>query len=398
MKRFLAIAGVCVLLVPVLSARRRSVGPVFPATVAFGDPFAGLTTAEKARFDAGKVEFEQVETVASGLGPVFNSRGCGECHLAPAIGGGSERMVTRIGRMVDGKFDPLTEFGGSVLQARSIGELDDVPFDFQPELVPPEATIVTLRRTQPLFGLGLVEATPDSTFISLAAQQAVRDPSTAGRVHLVPNSQTGTLTVGKFGWKSQVATLFDFSGDAYLNEMGITSPGFPNENCPSGHCNELQFNPAPGLNDPGAGVQGLTDFQQFLGAPPRGTITAEVVAGEAVFNSIGCGTCHVGTLQTGTNPNPVFNRVNYRPFSDFLLHDMGSLGDGIEQGDAKGRDLRTAPLWGLRMITKFLHDARAKTIEEAIVAHDGQGRASRDRFNELNATDREHLLAFLKSL
>src|SRR5207244_3070002 len=242
----------------------------------------------------------------------FNSLACGECHLAPVSGGGSERRVTRIGAMVNGKFDPLTRFGGSLLQARAIGNLDGVAFIFRPELVPAEATIVALRRSTPIFGLGLVEATVDSTFIALAAEEVARADGTAGRVHMVDNATAGMKTVGKFGWKAQTATLFEFSGDALLNEMGITNPGFPGENCPSGDCAELQFNPRPGLNDGGERVKALADFMKFLGAPPRdAAVTAEVTAGEAVFDRIGCNACHVATLQTAANPNPAFDRVTY---------------------------------------------------------------------------------------
>jgi CxxC motif-containing protein (DUF1111 family) len=364
----------------------------------FGQPLAGLSLAQRALFNAGIVEFEQRETVESGLGPVFNSLACSECHHVPAIGGGSERRVTRIGTMVDGKFDPLTRFGGSLLQARAIGNLDGVEFVFRPELVPPEATIVALRRSQPLFGLGLVDATPDSTFIALAAEQAARGDGTAGRVHMVDNVAAGTKTAGKFGWKAQTATLFDFSGDALLNEQGITNPDFPDENCPSGNCAELQFNPRPGLNDGGERVKALADFMVFLAVPPRGALTADATAGEEVFNRIGCNACHVSTLQSGASANPAFDRVTYRPYSDFLLHDMGNLGDGIEQGSATGREMRTAPLWGLRVVTTLLHDGRTTDLEEAIHAHDGQGRASRDGFEALSATDRAKLLAFLRSL
>jgi CxxC motif-containing protein (DUF1111 family) len=398
MKRLLPFALLCAFLAPVVSAGRQRAASPIPRLEIFGAPLPGLPASLLARFQAGKLRFEQLETVESGLGPLFNSRTCGECHLVPAMGGGSERMVTRIGTMSNGHFDPLERLGGSLLQVRTISVFDGVEHSFAVEVVPPEATLVTLRRSTPLFGLGLVDATPDATFVALAAEQAARGDGTAGRVHMVDNPAAGMQTVGKFGWKAQVATLFHFSGDALLNEMGITNPQFPQENCPSGNCAELQFNPRPGLNDIGTGVQALTDFQSWLAAPPRGAITADAVAGEAVFNAIGCNACHIPTLQTGSNSNPALDRVTYHPFSDFLLHDMGPLGDGIEQGAATGREIRTAPLWGLRVVVTFLHDARAKTIEEAIVAHDGQARASRDRFNALSATDRGKLLAFLKSL
>jgi CxxC motif-containing protein (DUF1111 family) len=244
----------------------------------------------------------------------------------------------------------------------------------------------------------LVDATDDSTFIALAAAQAARTPLTAGRVALVDNILAGMKTVGKFGWKAQVPTLQQFSGDAYLNEIGLTSPLFPKENCPSGNCDELKFNPQPGLNDDGTRVDAVANFMRFLGAPPRGPITADVTAGEAVFLRIGCDSCHTPALQTGANPNPALNRATYHPFSDFLLHDMGPLGDGIVQDGANATEMRTAPLWGLRGTTRFLHDGRAGTMEAAILAHDGQGRGARDRFEALDATDKARLVAFLRSL
>jgi len=410
MKRVVAALLLCSLISPTLlaQARRRSVGPPPqqqpppppppPQQATFGAPVNGLTAAQTARFNEGKTEFGNVENVDDGLGPVFNGRSCGECHTTPALGGSSTRTVTRIGTITNGVFDPLTRFGGSLLQNQAIGPRDGSPHAFRPENPPREATIVVRRRTTSLFGLGFVDATPDQAFINLAAQQAARGDGIVGRAAMVDNPAAGTRTVGKFGWKSQVPTLLHFSGDAYLNEMGITSPAFPNENCPNGNCAELQFNPRPGLNDGGEDVQLLAEFMAMLAAPPRGATNADTTAGEQVFNRIGCNACHVATLQTGASNIAALNRVTYSPWSDFLLHDMGSLGDGIEQGAANGREIRTAPLWGLRTLTQYLHDGRARTIEEAIGAHEGQGRASRDRFNALNANDRSRLMTFLRSL
>ncbi|HEX6084241.1 MAG TPA: di-heme oxidoredictase family protein [Thermoanaerobaculia bacterium] len=372
--------------------------PTAPPPAQFGAALPNLPAAQLALFNEGRDEFREPEGVEDGLGPVFNGRSCGECHGVPALGGGSQRLVTRIGALVDGAYDPLTQLGGSLLQVNGIGPQEGSTHRFRGETVPPQATIVARRRSTPLFGLGLVDATDDTTFIALAQFQAARNDGTAGRVALVDNILAGMRTVGKFGWKAQVPTLQQFSGDAYLNEMGITSPDFPNENCPSGNCAELRFNPRPGLNDGGEDVDALANFMRFLAAPPRGAINADVTAGEAVFARIGCDSCHTPSLQTGANANPALNRVTYHPYSDFLLHDMGSLGDGIPQGAAGARELRTAPLWGLRAINTFLHDGRANSIEAAITAHDGQGRAARDRFNALNATDRNRLLAFLRSL
>ena len=409
-RRFIVLVLLCCLATPlIVAAKRRSVGAprnIEPAPVAVGEPFAGLPPSLLARFQAGREEFAKVHTVADGLGPVANETSCGACHGFPVLGGNTfATNVQRFGTITDGKFDPLVHLGGPLLQARGTYEMDGATHVFHAEVIPREATIVVTRRTPPLFGLSLVDATPDSTFIALAADQAVRSPGTAGRVAMVDNLALGLQTVGKFGWKAQVPTLFQFVGDAYLNELGVTSPFFPDENCPSGRCDDLKFNPRPGLNDTGADTQALTDFLMFLAPPPRGPITPDVIAGEAVFKRIGCESCHVSTLQTGDHPVAALHRVTYHPYSDFLLHDMDTLGDRIEQGAANGREMRTPPLWGIRFRDSrygsaryLMHDGRATQVENAIVAHAGQGAEARIRFQQLSATERAQLIAFVDSL
>src|SRR5215212_131876 len=170
----------------------------------FGNGLPGLSAEQIALFNEGRDEFREPEGVDDGLGPVFNGRSCGECHGVPALGGGSQRLVTRIGALVNGAYDPLTQLGGSLLQANAIGPQDGSPHRFRPENVPQQATIVARRRSTPLFGLGLVEATDDTTFVALAQFQAARNDGTAGRVSLVENIIAGMKTVGKFGWKAQV--------------------------------------------------------------------------------------------------------------------------------------------------------------------------------------------------
>src|SRR5262249_8108024 len=151
------------------------------------------------------------------------------------------------------------------------------------EKVPSEATIVAQRRTTPLFGLGLVDAVPDAALVALAKLQARGFPDTAGRPHIVTNLVTGGLSVGKFGWKAQVPSLVQFAGDAYLNEMGITNPLFPNENCPQGDCAALAGNPVPSLNDDGTGVIRFANFMTLLAPPPRTSVTARILEGGVVF-------------------------------------------------------------------------------------------------------------------
>jgi CxxC motif-containing protein (DUF1111 family) len=367
----------------------------------FGDPLEGLTKDQLADFEEGQEEFNEIDDVAEGLGPVFNEPSCATCHVGPngAIGGTNDRLETRFGSTAsDGTFDPMIAEGGSLLQDHGIGNVGG--YSFGPEVVPPAATVIARRRTTALFGLGLVDAVPDGTFVQLAALQARFLPGTAGRVSVVTDPTTGMPAVGKFGWKAQVPTLLVFSGDAYLNEMGITNPIFPNENCPQGDCAALVHNPVPGLNDDGTATQAFANFMQFLAPPPRAgnMMSSDIVDGRRVFLGIGCANCHLPTLVTGRNTVKPLDRVTFHPFSDFLLHDMGSLGDGITQNLATGNLMRTQPLWGLNAAGLLLHDGRAATIEAAIQAHDGQGAAARDAFVALSSTRRAQLLAFLRSL
>jgi CxxC motif-containing protein (DUF1111 family) len=352
-----------------------------------GDPFPGLTPDQQAAFDEGKRKFQQEEGIRDGLGPVFNGTSCAQCHFKPAVGGDSNIVETRFGTTDKNKFDALADLGGSLIQAHGIGQFGACTF--VGEVVPPEATIVTGRKTTPLFGLGLVDAVPDSTFETLATK--------SGKVNLVLDPVSGTRKIGKFGWKAQVSSLFVFSGDAYLNEMGITSPFFPNEQCPNGDCALIDAcNPVHDPEDNGDDVLAFTNFMTLLAPIPRGTITPSV--GEAVFNRIGCAGCHVSSLTTGTSYIAALNQVTFHPYSDFLLHHMKTLGDGIEQGKAAGDEMRTAPLWGLRFRSTFLHDARATTHRAAIEAHDGEAKEAADAFQHLNAADRQALLDFLGSL
>jgi len=368
------------------------------AAVAVGNPLPNLTPSQLAAFNDGRDDFTEVETVNEGLGPVFNGRSCAECHNIGATGGAGTQSVTRFGMRSGNTFDPLASLGGSLIQVNGIGPADGSTHQFNGETVPASANVTAHRRTTALFGLGFVDATPDSDFFATAQLQSARRGGVSGRVPLVDNLSAGMKTAGKFGWKGQNPTLFQFAADAYLNEMGITNPQFPNENCPNGNCAELAFNPAPSINDTGDGVQALADFMTMLNAPPRGTISRDANDGEAIFTRIGCADCHVATQHTGSSSIAALDHKTYHPYSDFLLHDMGTLGDGIVQADAGAQEMRTAPLWGLRFLNAYLHDARATTLDDAILAHDGEGKASRDRFAALDAKSKAKLREFLKSL
>jgi CxxC motif-containing protein (DUF1111 family) len=355
-----------------------------------------LTAAQLADFNAGLDEFEEAEDVDEGLGPVFNGKSCAECHAVPSTGGSQSNLgvgrETRISRVFNGRFDPLdgsvsVDRGGQLLQQRAI---DLQGCKLKGEDVPPEATFVSLRITTPLFGLGLMEAIPDSTILAYQ--------SNGGRPNYVYNPDTKRTELGRFGWKAQVATVHQFAGDAYLNEMGITNPSFLQENRPQGQPIPPGCDPVADPDDNGSGVTAFTNFMRFLAPPPRGgPITSQAQRGEQVFSQVGCASCHVPTMMTGPNSVAALSNKPVNLFSDLLLHDVGT-GDGIEQGQAKGNDFRTAPLWGLSRRNQFMHDGRTNNIQDAILRHDAEAKNACNRFLGLTQSDHDALLAFLDSL
>jgi len=359
------------------------------------NPLPDLTDQEKDDFMAGLEDFLEVETVEDGLGPVFNAKSCAECHAVPSVGGSEPNVgvarETRIGRLFNGRFDPLdgsvsVNRGGGLLQQRAI----NLPgCHLKGEAVPAEATFVSLRITTPLFGAGLMEAIPEATILL--------NKSNGGRANYVFNPGSKGTELGRFGWKAQVATLHQFAGDAYLNEMGITNPSFPHENLPQGEPIPSGCDTVADPEDDGSGVTAFTNFMRFLAPAPRRPVTVQVQQGEQVFSQIGCASCHVPTMTTGPNSVAALSNKPVNLFSDLLLHDIGT-GDGIEQGLAKGSEFRTAPLWGLSRRDRFMHDGGSNTIEKAILRHGGEAQNARDRFGELSPADHDALLAFLDSL
>jgi CxxC motif-containing protein (DUF1111 family) len=363
----------------------------------FGDPLPGLTPDLLARFQAGKAVFDKNFDPPGGLGPVFNDTSCTNCHTQGGDGGGGDTLETRFGELTDGVFNQLLNLDGQLLHSKGIGLFNGV--DFVGETVPAVANVVARRRTNPLFGLGLVDAVPDETFQDLAQFQQTFTAATAGRVNMQIDVFSGQPRVGRFGWKSQIGTVLTFSGNAFLNEMGITTPFFPHENAPGGNQALLAANPArSNPNDTTATVMQLNDHTTLLAPPPRKAPTRRSEAGAVLFDAIGCVNCHVPAFQTGPNTIAALDRVFFFPYSDFLIHDMGALGDGIVQNGAQGNEMRTAPLWGARVRTSFLHDGRATTLRDAILAHEGQGGAARDLFSVLTAREQDEIVAFINSL
>ncbi len=368
-----------------------------------GEPLPGLSPSEFALFLEGRAAFNLELTPAQGRGPIFNDVSCRTCHSQPAMGGASTRTVTRFGKSATAStaFDPLDNLGGSLLQsqANSPGCAESVP---------PQADVTAARLTPHTFGAGLVEAILDGDILALAQNPPA---GVSGIVHWVQplESPLGQPRAGRFGWKNQVATVTTFSADASTNELGFTNPLAPNENAPNGNLALLaQCDATPDPEDlPDA--QGLhffervTHFQRYLAPPPQTPRSG--MSGEALFQSIGCAACHVATpFVSGVTPEAALSQVAFKPYSDFLLHDMGTLGDGIVQGAGTEREMATRALWGLRLRTSMLHDGRATggtfaaNVASAIGFHDGEAAASRAAFQALSQPQRDAVIAFLGSL
>ncbi len=365
-------------------------------TTRLGDPLPGLTAVELAAFRAGREEFINVETPESGLGPIFNGAACVQCHNGPAVGGSSPVKVVRFGRVVNGVFDPLEDLGGSLLQRFAIDPALQ-------EVIPAEANVVAERLSTPLFGAGLIEAIPDAAIRGGASQR--KPDGVQGRAALIVDPATGAQRVGRFGWKAQHASVLGFAADAYLNDMGITNRVFPYENAPNAinalleahgvpPAIEDQVDPATGRSD----IDVAADFIRLLAPPARLAGTASSRNGEGLFAQIGCAVCHTPVMQTGASPIAALSNRSIELYSDLLLHDMGSLGDGVAQGAAGTREMKTAPLWGLRARSPFLHDGRALTLDAAIRAHDGEAARAKSRYVALPDPLQRQLRDFLGTL
>jgi CxxC motif-containing protein (DUF1111 family) len=364
---------------------------------AFGQPLPGLSAAELAAFNAGLAQFDTVETPATGLGPLYNGVSCVECHSTPTSGGGSRFSVTRFGRMDGAQFDPLVSLGGSLLHSHAtIPALQEV--------LPAEANVTAKRITTPTYGDGLIDAIPDWEI--MANFFLPKPDHVAGILSLVTEPGSSQVRVGRFGWKAQHASLLAFSADALNNEMGITNRLYPTPHAPNGNTSLLaQYisltAPPEDVVDPATGKSALdriTDFMRFLAPPPPLPPTAASLRGGRLFSSVGCAACHTPVYFTGLHNSPA---LSYKPlalYSDLLLHDMGALGDGIGQAPATPSEMRTAPLWGARTRTSYLHDGRAGTLDAAIRDHDGEAAISRDRYIALPPDKQQDLEAFLETL
>lgn len=357
-----------------------------------GDPLAGLSPELLDRFRAGKEVFDSTFTPQTGLGPLFNSTGCGECHEDPATGGfGDEVEVHATAFRTGPSCDPLVGEGGPVIQQQVTPALK-AALGIDSEPFPKDATGRAKRTTPVLFGRGLLDAVPDSLILSYADPDDRNHDGIRGR----PN-RTVDGRIGRFGRKAFVAVLDEFNAGAFLAEMGVTVPAQPTEETVGGQPLPPGVDPAPDPEINQDLVNRTNDFVRLL-APPSVKATMLTRLGSKLFDRVGCAACHIPTLRTGDSPVPALSHQSFGAYTDLLLHDMGPELADICLGLAAPSDFRTEPLIGLRSATRFLHDGRADTPERAIELHDGEGATARDGFLKLSTDERAAVVAFLKSL
>jgi CxxC motif-containing protein (DUF1111 family) len=365
---------------------------------AFGSGRAGIAEPTKfASADAAGIQLAELGATlfrkefgpSDGLGPLFNAQSCLACHQSPTPGGVGLHglaLVSRIGQLAPGSSEFRLSDGVPIARDKSIAGLG---FPCRLTHGPPAgANLISLRNASPLYGLGLIEDIPDQAILANAASQI----GVNGAPNIIRDAQ-GRESIGRFGWKGDVANLQQFVADAFRNEMGITSPLAPHDIAMSADnsCGEIRA----GLDDDGSIVGAVTAYLAGLPVPPRDSSPLNSAGasdqGQQLFSSMGCASCHTPALPS--------RRGDAALYSDLLLHDMGpALNDGIVQGNASGAQWRTTPLWGLRLRARFLHDGRATTPAEAILSHDGDGAAAAKAYRKLGRDDRDALLAFMATL
>jgi CxxC motif-containing protein (DUF1111 family) len=394
---------------------------------AYSRPAPGLGPAELEAHRQGDTAFEAVfvtppAPVNPGLGPLFNNVSCSSCHLRdgrgmPEAGNGplGSQLLVRVSTAeglplpgVGAQLQDHAVFGVAPEAAVAVAweelpgaYLDGSAYALRRPLLQvtlgdgsplPAGTLTSLRLPPPVFGRGLLEAVPEEAILALADPDDADGDGISGRPNRVPDLAAGGEALGRFGLKANTASLLEQAAAAYRNDLGVTTSLSPEED--GSH----------ELDD--ATLEAVTLYTRTLGVPARVDPEDPTVRrGEALFRGLGCAACHAPTLRTGPDPVPGLARQRIHPYSDLLLHDMGQgLADGRPDHLASGQEWRTAPLWGLGLVqtvlpgSTYLHDGRARTVEEAILWHGGEAVQSREAFRGAAAAEREALLRFLRSL
>jgi CxxC motif-containing protein (DUF1111 family) len=392
------------LLLPALLASCATDDGEPPSTIlnAVDVPLDGLSADDIAKFDDGDALFGLPFRASDGLGPLFIRSSCASCHQEGLRGAGLvQKMV-----VVDERGLPATDqsalpFGHTIRRGLAAGAMTPIepPADV--------ATKISIRVGPPVLGRGYMEAIADSEIERVAAEQALRGDGIAGRIHRVAFSSVPNPDptfsqhyfgepnlIGRFGLKARLVAIDEFTADAFQGDMGMTSPMRPDElRNPDGLVDDMR----PGVDVPIEYVDRITFYLRHIAIPKRVGLTKR---GAALFAQTSCAACHAPSLRTRADyPIAQLANVDAPVYSDLLLHDMGeSLADGVTDTEAESRYWRTAPLIGLRFFRTFLHDGRAHSVEDAILAHDGEARGAADAFRALAAADRDLLISFVEAL
>jgi len=417
---------------------------------AFAFPLPTLPTAELRKFTFGNRMFNTNWVVApasvgalDGLGPLFNRVSCSSCHTRDGRGRPPEQegdpfesMLIRLsipGMNEHGGVQPVPHYGdqlnekaitGVPAEGRTLVSYTEREGHYADgarySLVTPSYEFVALnygplpqdvqfspRVATPMLGLGLLEAIADETLLALTDPNDANGDGISGRVNHVWDYLANKTVIGRFGWKANQPSLRQQNASAALGDIGITTRMFPEQNVMEGQYAAATAPSGGSYNEPEMKdefFERLTFYTQTLAVPAaRHVDDPKMRAGAMQFEKIGCGSCHVPTLKTDTHRDvPQLSNQVIHPFTDLLLHDMGNeLADGRPDFEANGKEWRTPPLWGIGLTetvnrhTRFLHDGRARSLEEAVLWHGGEASKARDRFMHLSKAQREALLTFL---
>lgn len=409
---------------------------------AYSLPAPNLRGGSGAQHLAGDAAFERRFVTADGLGPLFINGNCTACHVrdgrgtAPLTATDPVQMLFRLslpGQDAHGGPLPAPGFGDQLQNRAIVGTAPEGQLSIQyveqlrtlvdgvsvslrqptyaidaPYQPVPAGLLLSARVAPPVFGLGLLEAVSEGDIVALADENDTNGDGISGRPNYVWDVAERAPRLGRFGWKANQPSLRQQTAAAYNGDMGITTRLFPLE--PAAGQSQA------GNQPPGSAPADLADaelatatfYVQTLGVPARRDVNNEQVkAGKALFISAKCASCHVPRLSTSPAaglPPETAGQTIY-PYTDLLLHDMGSgLADNRPDFRASGNEWRTPPLWGIGLSevvnghSTFLHDGRARSLTEAILWHGGEAQASADAVGRMSAADRARLLAFLKSL
>ncbi|WP_408611670.1 di-heme oxidoreductase family protein [Leptospira ainlahdjerensis] len=372
-----------------------------------------------------------------GLGPFFHSNSCVSCHIGNgrALEEDGEALTFSLIRLSSGpnSHSPDPQYGGQ-FQPNSVAGVskegtatltyqeiegkfaDGSTYNLRFPIFNfsnlgygafPTDIKTSLRVPQQVIGLGLLEAIPENTILSFADPDDLDGDGISGKPNYIQNQTGSGSSLGRFGWKANNPNLILQNSAAFLGDLGITSPLFPDENCLIGQtqCQAAVNGGAPEI--PQSKIDAITNYMKLVAVPARRKASnSSVLFGKELFFKAGCKNCHIPKILTRSDADfPELSNQTIRPYTDLLLHDMGEgLADQRPDGEANGREWRTPPLWGIGLFeevnghTRYLHDGRARNLTEAILWHGGEAEKSKNYFLKLDIRERSHLLNFLKSL